>query len=86
MQWIKDHEDFRTSIAYARGEGQHVEMEKCITLADEATPENWQVKKLQIWARQWRASKLLPKRYGDKLDVDASHSGEIHIVIGGDAL
>jgi len=61
-------------------------MEKCIELADAATPENWQVKKLPIWARQWRASKLLPKRYGDKLDVDASHPGEIHIVIGGDAL
>jgi len=67
MQWIKNHEDFRTSIAYARDEGQHVEMEKCIELADAATPENWQVKKLQIWARQWRASKLLPKRCGDKL-------------------
>jgi len=25
-----------------------------------------------------------PKRYGDKLDVHASHSGEIRIVVGGD--
>jgi hypothetical protein len=45
-------------------------MERCIELADSATPENWQVIKLQIWARQWRASRLFPKRWGDRASME----------------
>jgi len=60
---------FATRIARAREWQQEREMDHCIELADSATPENYNVKKLQIWARQWRASKLAPKRYGDKLDM-----------------
>lgn len=40
--------------------------------------------RVEIDARKWFASKFLPKRYGDKIDVNANHSGEIKIVIGGD--
>jgi hypothetical protein len=39
-------------------------------LADQATPENWQVVKLRIWARQWRAAKLAPRKYGDKITTE----------------
>lgn len=60
---------FATSIARARECQQEREMDHCIELADIATPEDYNVRKLQIWARQWRASKLAPKKYGDKLDI-----------------
>jgi hypothetical protein len=33
--------------------------------------------RLKVDARKWVASKLKPKKYGDKLDVDAKHSGTI---------
>jgi hypothetical protein len=33
---------------------------------------------------KWQAGKEKPKRYGDKLDVEATVSGEIKIIIGGD--
>jgi hypothetical protein len=33
--------------------------------------------RLRIDARKWVASKLKPKKYGDKIDVDAKHSGTI---------
>lgn len=39
-------------------------------MADQATPENWQVVKLRIWARQWRAAKLAPRKYGDKITTE----------------
>ena len=58
---------FADKMTKARAAQQDHEVEACIQLADEATPEDWQVKKLQIWARQWRAGKLAPKKYGDKV-------------------
>lgn len=60
---------FADRIALARTAQQDYEADNCVTMADSATPEDWQVVKLQIWARQWRASKLAPKKYGDKIDV-----------------
>lgn len=60
--------EFSARIARAREAQQEAEVERCVELADEATAEDWQVKKLQIWARQWRAAKLAPKKYGDKID------------------
>lgn len=58
--------DFASAIARAREAQQDAEAEKIVQMADEATAEDWQVVKLRIWARQWRAAKLAPKRYGDK--------------------
>jgi len=38
--------------------------------------------KLRIDARKWALSKMQPKKYGEKLDLN--HSGEFQIVISGD--
>lgn len=65
-------ESFRTAIARAREAQQHAVIDETVDLADRATPDNWQVIKLQIWARQWRAAKLAPKQYGDKVQ----HTGD----------
>lgn len=61
--------EFAEAVKSARIAQQDREIEYCIALADKATPESWQVAKLQIWARQWRASKLAPKKYGEKLTL-----------------
>lgn len=66
-------EEFAHRISVARAAQQDAEVEKCVELADMATPEDWQVVKLQIWARQWRAAKLAPKKYGEK--ITAAHTG-----------
>lgn len=62
--------EFAAAIARAREAQQHAEAEKCIELADQATAEDWQVVKLRIWARQWRAAKLAPKVYGEKIELE----------------
>jgi hypothetical protein len=36
--------------------------------------------RLRVDARKWAASKLAPKKYGDKLETDNTHSGKIEIV------
>lgn len=71
-------EEFRRVIACAREAQQEFEADACIDMADKATMEDWQVVKLRIWARQWRAGKLAPKKYGDKLDVE--HAGKLAVV------
>ena len=63
---MAEDEDFRTRIARAREAQQEYEADRCVEMADAATLEDWQLVKLRIWARQWRASKLAPKKYGDK--------------------
>jgi hypothetical protein len=70
---MANDETFRSLIARAREAQQEREADKTVELADKATPENWQVVKLRIWARQWRAAKLAPKKYGEKQTLE--HSG-----------
>ncbi len=62
-------EAFRSAITSARAAQQDREVDECIRMADLATTEDWQVVKLRIWARQWRASKLAPRKYGDRLEL-----------------
>lgn len=73
-QMAKDPE-FASRIAHARAAGQDHEADLCVKMADAATAEDHQVVKLRIWARQWRASKLAPKKYGDKVQLGGDPDG-----------
>ena len=59
--------DFRAVIARAREAQQHAIIDQTVDMADKATIEDWQVVRLRIWARQWRAGKLSPKIYGERV-------------------
>lgn len=61
--------EFARRVIFEREAQQEDEMQKCIALADAATPENWQVVKLQINSRQWLASRMFPKKWGSAPDV-----------------
>lgn len=63
---MANDEAFRSRIARAREAQQEHEIDRTVAMADAATIEDHQVVKLRIWARQWRASKLAPKKYGDR--------------------
>ena len=58
--------DFAARIARAREAQQDAVAENIVEMADSATSDNWQVVKLRIWARQWRAARLAPKKYGER--------------------
>jgi hypothetical protein len=64
--------EFAGIIARAREAQQHAIIDQTVDMADSATPEDWQVVRLRIWARQWRASKLAPKVYGERIDANIS--------------
>lgn len=70
---------FREQVNQARTAQQESEVDAMIRMADEATPEDWQVQKLRIWARQWRAGKLAPKKYGDKMMIGGDADSPLHL-------
>src|SRR4051812_18962234 len=66
---------FRSVIARAREAQQHAIIDETVRMADAATVEDWQVVRLRIWARQWRAAQLAPQGYGDKGETEHTRAG-----------
>ncbi len=72
-RWLAEHQDFQEQYARAREEQADGFADEIIDIADSVAPETGEVAKakLQIDARKWKASKLAPKKYGEKLELDA---------------
>src|SRR5258706_4307938 len=67
--WMEAHPDFHTKCARAR-EGQADYMDhRILDVANSCTAETAHADKVKISAYQSRASKLAPKKYGDKLEL-----------------
>lgn len=79
---MSNNANFCTIIARARDEKAEHLAEEIVAIADTCIDPH--KVRLQMDARKWYASKLAPKKYGEKLNLNARHSGEITIVIGGD--
>ncbi|WP_025899059.1 hypothetical protein [Sneathiella glossodoripedis] len=84
-RWLRDKEEFRLQYTRAREDQADYYADEIIEIADD---ENKRAddKRLMIDARKWAASKLKPKKYGDKLEL-AGHDGgplipEINVTIG----
>ena len=72
------------AIDKAREAAQDYEMDLCIDIADAAkTAEEAQVAKLRIWARQWRAANLAPRKYGNKTrtEITGADGGALSVTI-----
>ncbi len=69
-RWLLDHKELRELYAQARDAQSQVLADQILPLADSATAENWQAKRLQVEARKWLLSKLQPQKYGDKLEIE----------------
>jgi len=75
-QWLERNPEFSQKYTRARELQQDREADNIVVIADEAEDAN--LARLQIDARKWRASKLAPKKYGDRLDLN--HSGAIETI------
>ncbi|EKL07383.1 hypothetical protein VCHC17A1_3983 [Vibrio cholerae HC-17A1] len=69
MEWLQRHEEFREQYAHAREVQAELLAEDIINLSDAVIEDGAAVAKarLQVDARKWYASKLAPKRYGDRI-------------------
>jgi hypothetical protein len=68
-EWLQIHDEFADLYARARQRGMEVHIEELIELADTANAENAQAVRLKVDTRKWIASKLLPRVYGDRLEL-----------------
>jgi hypothetical protein len=77
LRWMAANQDFAAMCARAREEQADLMDDLILDEARQATPDTAQVAKVRISAYQWRASKLAPKKYGDKLQHTGDGGGPI---------
>jgi len=83
-RWLAEKPAFQEQYARARESMADTMFEELLEIADDSsgdytdTPngqkfngENVQRSRLRVDARKWAISKIAPKKYGDKLDIDA---------------
>lgn len=69
-KWLIENKEFSEQYTRAREKQADYFAEEIIEIADSAEAESAAVSKakLQIDARKWAASKIAPKKYGDKVE------------------
>jgi len=76
--WLTKHPEFSERYAHAREAQAEAHADRIVEIADdtEIDPNH---KRIMVDARKWIASKLKPKRYGDKAEVE--HKGELGLTV-----
>lgn len=74
LDWAAENPAFGDQYARAREQGYRLLADELIEIADEKSGDPAR-DRLRLDTRKWMLSKMLPKVYGDKLDL--THSGYI---------
>jgi len=69
-QWLEKHPSFAQKYARARERQADRNADEIVDIAD--TEDDPQRARVRMDARKWRASKLAPKKYGDKVQQEIS--------------
>ena len=79
-KWLKEDHEFLHMYEIAKQEQADLYAEEILEIADNPDPSATNRDRLRVDARKWIASKLKPKKYGDRLDhrVDG---GEIRVIV-----
>ena len=90
LRWMRQNDQFATSIARARDDQADYYLDKQIEFTEIATINDYQLRKFQADNLKWVASKLKPKKYGDSTqvkmaDADGNKIEEVRVrVVGND--
>lgn len=69
-RWLQSNESFRNRYAQARAEQADYYAE---LIVDESfSSHDAQIGRLRVDALKWAASKMAPKKYGDKIEIDTA--------------
>ncbi len=79
-RWLNKHEDFATEYARARDSQADYMDDLILDVARASTSETAAADRVKILAYQWRASKLLPKKYGDRVNVNVSGESDADLI------
>lgn len=76
FKWLSEKEGFSEQYARARTRQADYFFEEIVEIADNVEADSAAVAKarLQVDARKWAASKIAPKKYGDKTELDVKSS------------
>ena len=77
--------DVRTELKFESIEQDYLEEPQRDPETGRIDPAWVTLQRLKIDAKKWELSKLMPKKYGDKLDIDAKVSGDIVIQMPSEA-
>ena len=69
FRWLEGDDALRNQYARAREHQADHEFDEIKAIADLASVEDVQVARLRVDTRKWRAGKLRPKVYGDKVAI-----------------
>lgn len=69
LRWLNERPDFAAKYARAREAQADYMDDQILDVANNSTNETANADRVKILAYQWRAAKLAPKRYGDRLDI-----------------
>lgn len=76
-RWRNESEDLKERYARAKSDQSELLVDEMLEIADDKEREP-NCRRVSIDTRKWIASKLKPKKFGDKLELD--HKGGIKIV------
>lgn len=82
--WVQENPGFAAKYTRAREMGYHARADRLADLVDSATADDVAVLRLKLDHEKWSLSKMLPKVYGEKQQIE--HSGEIKTMSVEDAL
>ena len=101
-EWMRTHVDFAQQYAQAKELACNLMADEILDIADDGT-NDWYEKngrkavdyeavmrsKLLVDTRRWLLSKLMPKKYGDRLEIEGGYTGQPLLqinVIGADGV
>lgn len=80
-QWLAKHQEFRAAYETAKAVGVERLANEILDIADSCAQNKAAINKarMRIGVRQWTLVHLLPKKYGDHVDV--KHSGGVTVEV-----
>lgn len=78
FEWLRTKEDFLAQYNIAKEESADLLTEQMLEIADDLT-DDAQSRRVRVDTRKWIASKLKPKKYGDKLDLNGKLDGTLSL-------
>ena len=71
FKWLREHDQFSEQYARAKDESADCMVDDILSIADN-DEEDPQSRRVRIDARKWVASKLKPKKYGDRIQTEVT--------------
>lgn len=82
IEWTMNNKTF--SEQYAQSRQKQADAYADMILDEAFNSHDAQIGRLRVDALKWVASKLAPKRYGDKVEVEQTGTQKIRVIMGGD--